>query len=195
MGISIEEYRKMLIKQNEKGVKNTSNPTKYLLGRHIRELGKEFEQRVQAICEIYELNNLARIEKTPEPMKILKHLENGKFETVFEKAAQPDFKGVIKGGRCVVFDAKFTESEKITFRILSDYQRKVLLKYDELGAIAFVLVGFINGAIYNIDIHTWEHMKEKFGRYYIKQEELEKSNFRAITLKNGLVDFLKICDN
>lgn len=194
MGISVEEYKRMIKKQNENNGTKNSNPEKYFLGRHIRELGKEFEQKVQSICEIYELNHLARIEKTPEPMKILKHLENGKFETVFEKAAQPDFKGVIKDGRCVVFDAKFTETEKITFRILSDYQRKVLLKYDELGAIAFVLVGFINGAIYNIDIHTWEHMKEKFGRYYIKQEELENLNFRAVTLKNGLVDFLKLCD-
>ena len=91
-----------------------------------------------------------------------------------------------------MFDAKFTEADRIRYQALSDYQRKVLLKYDEFGAVAFVLVGFSNGGIYKIDIRTWENMKEKFGRYYIKQEELEVLNSKVITSKNGLTDFLGI---
>ncbi len=191
MGISVEEYKKLIENKPKRGKQNP-NPNRQLQGKMNRELGKTFEEEIQIICDIYELNGLARIEKTPEPMKILKHIEDGRFETVFEKSAQPDFKGTIKGGKSVVFDAKFTESDRIRFQVLSDYQREVLLKYNELGAMAFVLVGFTNGRIYKIDINEWINMKEKFGRYYIKQEELEKLNYNAITNKNGLTDFLGI---
>lgn len=154
--------------------------------------GKNFEAQIEAISEIYRLQKLAMIEKTPEPMKILKHIENGRFEAVFEKSAQPDFKGILKGGRTVVFDAKFTESNKIAYHALSDHQREVLLQYDALGAMAFVLVGFADGKMYPIAIKTWEHMQEIFGHKHIKQEELEKQQGRAKEAKNGMIDFLEI---
>ena len=163
MGISVEEYKKLIENKPKRGKQNP-NPNRQLQGKMNRELGKTFEEEIQIICDIYELNGLARIEKTPEPMKILKHIDNARFETVFF----------------------------IRFQVLSDYQREVLLKYNELGAMAFVLVGFTNGRIYKIDINEWINMKEKFGRYYIKQEELEKLNYNAITNKNGLTDFLGI---
>lgn len=189
MGMSIEEYKKIVLKENGWQTKNAS---RQLQGKINRDLGKNFEEQVEAISEIYKINKLAIIEKTPEPMKILKHIENGHFETVFAKSAQPDFKGTLKGGRTVVFDAKFTESIKITYQVLSDYQREMLLAYDELGAMAFVLVGFVDGSIYNVDIHTWKNMKEIFGRKYILQSELEEKGFR-VKRKKGIVDFLKIC--
>lgn len=187
MGISIEEYKNILSSQNFK-----KNPYRQLQGKVNRELGKTFEEQIEAICEVYELKKLAMIEKTPEPMKILKHIENGHFETVFSKSAQPDFKGTIKGGRTVVFDAKFTGADKIHFSVLSDFQRETLLKYQDLGAMSFVLVGFADGKIYNVNIKTWNNMKEIFGRQYIKQEELENLNLRASTRKMGVMDFLNI---
>lgn len=187
MGMSIEEYKKLI--QNESYGKN---PRRQLQGRANREYGKNFEEEVETICNVYEINNLARIEKTPEPMKILKHIDNGHFETVFEKSAQPDFKGTIKGGRTVVFDAKFTGSDKIRYQVLSDFQRETLLKYHSLGAVSFVLVGFVDGKVYKIDIDTWNNMKEKFGRMYIKQEELEELGFKSPKTKNGITDFLEI---
>lgn len=125
-------------------------------------------------------------------MKILKHIENGRFESVFLKAAQPDFKGTIKGGRTVVFDAKFTESSKISYQVLSDHQRQILTQYDELGAMAFVLVGFSDGKMYRIDIKTWNNMQEIFGHKHIKQTELEENQFDVKKMKNGWIDFLGI---
>lgn len=189
MGMSIEEYKKIVLKDN--GFKQ-KNAYRQLQGKINRELGKNFEEQIEAISEMYRLNKLAIIEKTPEPMKILKHIEDGRFEAVFTKSAQPDFKGVIKGGRTVVFDAKFTESSKITYQALSDHQREVLMKYDELGAMAFVLVGFSDGSIYKIDIKTWVNMQGIFGHKHIKQEELEKIKLRAKKGKNGMIDFLGI---
>ena len=189
MGMSIEEYRN-LIRNENKG----KNPYRQMQGRANRELGKVFEEKIEAICEVYELNNLARIEKTPEPMKIIRHIENGHFEAIFTKSAQPDFKGIIKGGKTVVFDAKFTEADRITFSALSDFQRETLLKYNKLGANAFVLVGFEDEKMYKINIELWDKMKENFGRKYIKQEELEELNLRAKRANIGIVDFLEIVE-
>ena len=190
MGISIEEYKKMVLKQN---ALNSKNPNRQLQGKINRQLGQNFEEQIEAIAEIYRLQKLAIIEKTPEPMKILKHIENGRFEAVFSKSAQPDFKGIIKGGRTVVFDAKFTQSNSITYQALSSHQREILATYDELGAIAFVLVGFSDGNMYKIDIKTWINMKEIFGHKHIKQEELENHHFKVQKAKNGIIDFLEMC--
>lgn len=190
MGISVEEYHN-LINKKTRGKLNP-NPNRQILGKSNRELGKKFEEEVQVICDIYEKSNLARIEKTPEPMKIIKHIDEGRFETVFEKNAQPDFKGTLKGGRSVVFDAKYTEADRIKYSVLSKYQREVLIKYQELGAMAFVLVGFKNGGIYKVDINEWSSMKERFGRQYILQTELDELGYGSAINQKGYMDFLKL---
>lgn len=184
MGISIEEYRKMI-------GKSCKNPNRQLSGRISHGIGQNFETRVEAICELYKNKKIAKIEKTPEPMKILKYIDGGRFEAVFTKAAQPDFKGTLKGGQTIVFDAKYTEADRIRYQVLSDFQRETLLEYKELGAMAFVLVGFGDGSVYRIDIDTWDGMKENMGRMYIKQEELDNMKLEANNV-NGLVDFLRI---
>lgn len=186
MGISIEEYRKMIGNSNI-----VKKPNRQLAGRVSHGIGENFELEIENICNIYETKKLAKIEKTPEPMKVLRHIDGATFEAVFTKAAQPDFKGTIKGGRTVVFDAKYTESDRITYQVLSDFQRETLLKYKELGAIAFILVGFSDGSIYRIDIDTWESMKENFGRKYLKQTELEEMALKIREIK-GVIDFLRI---
>lgn len=185
MRMSAKEYRELILKEDNK------KPKYQLRGKVNHDLGKNFEERIESICETYEKNNLAKIEKTPEPMKILKHIENGHFESIFTKSAQPDFKGTKKGGKTIVFDAKFTELDKINYAVLSDYQRETLLKYKTLGAEAFVLVGFISGNIYKIDIDIWNNMKEQFGRKYIREEELKELNFKANLDKNGVINFLE----
>ena len=182
--MKIEEYRK-LISENE-----NKKPKYQLRGKINHELGRTFENKVETICQAYEMNNLAKIEKTPEPMKILKHIDNGHFETIFTKSAQPDFKGTIKGGKTIVFDAKFTELDRISYGVLSEFQRDALLSYKKLGAEAFVLVGFVSGNMYKIDINTWDNMKEQFGRKYIKEQELEELNFKIPKDKNGVENFL-----
>ncbi len=189
MPISIQEYKQIIANQTNF---KSKNPNRQRQGKINRELGQNFEQQVETIAEMYRLQKLAIIEKTPEPMKILKHIENGRFEAVFLKSAQPDFKGILKGGRTVVFDAKFTESDKIAYQALSEHQKEVLMQYDQLGAMAFVLVGFSNGRIYKVDIKTWVNMKEIFGHKHIKQTELEEKHFRAPQTKNGMIDFLGI---
>lgn len=198
MGISVEEYKELLKKQDGKvnRGKAVHDPMRQLQGKVNREYGKIFEENVDMICKIYEKNGLAKIEKTPESMRILKYIDNGKFEAVFDKTAQPDFKGVIKGGRSVVFDAKFTTADKIVYRALTDHQREALLEYSKLGAISFILVGFANGKIYKIDINEWINMKQDFGRHYITQTELDDLNPKGIVIrKKGVVDFLNLLES
>ncbi len=189
MGMSIQEYKKIVLKEE---CYQTKSLQRQLQGKINHGLGKNFEKQIEAICQMYQLEKIAIIEKTPEPMSILRHIEKGHFETVFTKSAQPDFKGTLKGGRTIVFDAKFTESDKVTYQALSDYQRQTLLEYHELGALAFVLAGFADGAMYRIKIQDWVHMKEQFGRKYMKQEELEDRAWRVKKNQNGMIDFLKI---
>ena len=181
--MKIEEYRKLVLESENK------QPKYQLRGKINHDLGKAFEDKIETICKVYEMNNLAKIEKTPEPMKIIKHIENGHFETIFTKSAQPDFKGTVKGGKTIVFDAKFTELDKISYGVLSEFQKDTLLSYKKMGAEAFVLVGFISGNIYKIDIDVWNNMKEKFGRKYIKEQELEELNFKTQKDKNGIEIF------
>ena len=188
MGMSIEEYKNItasMVKQK--------NPYRQLQGKVNHFLGENFENRITNICKYYEINNLAKIEKTPEPMKIIQHIDHGHFEAIFTKAAQPDFKGCIKGGKTVVFDAKFTQSDRITYQALSENQREALMYYHKLEAISFVLVGFANGEIYKVGIENWENMKKDFGRKYILQTELDEKYFKVKKKKNGIEDFLEIC--
>ena len=44
-----------------------------------RERGKAFEERIDASLEYYRSRGFAAVEKTPEPMKPLKDLGQGKF--------------------------------------------------------------------------------------------------------------------
>ena len=89
------------------------NPVNQYRGAVARAQGKRFESYIDASLKYYQQQGLAIVEKTPEPMRPTKDLGNGKFIAFFEKAAQPDYKGTLKGGRAVVFEAKFTASDHI----------------------------------------------------------------------------------
>ena len=58
-------------------------------GMRNRAQGKLFEQRIDAALARYDRLGLATVEKTPEPMRPIKRLTEGRFVAVFEKPAQP----------------------------------------------------------------------------------------------------------
>lgn len=89
------------------------DPRRQLMGKISKAKGKHFEERLDASFAYYRDRGYAIIEKTPEPMRPTKNLGNGKFIAFFEKKAQPDYKGTIKGGRTVMFEAKFTAKERM----------------------------------------------------------------------------------
>ena len=76
------------------------------IGDKNRAQGEALEGQVIAACGFYNAVGLAAIDKTPEPMKVLQRLEEGRFICCFQKKAQPDFQGTLSSGRSVMFDAK-----------------------------------------------------------------------------------------
>ena len=149
------------------------NPENQIRGQRVHAQGKWFEDYISSSLMFYEKLGEAVIEKTPEPMRVTKNLGNGKFIAFYEKAAQPDYKGVLKGGKAVIFEAKFTASDRIDQSRISAEQEKRLDDYEKLGAICFILVGFGNGETFRIPWLTWKNMKDIFGRKYVKTEELD----------------------
>ncbi len=168
---------------------------RHIQGAQARAAGEYFERLLSSSLEFYKSKGLANIEKTPEPMKILKPVPNmpGRFITCFEKQAQPDYKGTIAGGRSVVFEAKHTDADRIEASRLTQEQSDALELHSKLGALAFVVVSFGIQNVYRIPWAAWSKMKELYGRKYLKEDELKSFRLPMVGLSvvkilNGIVD-------
>ena len=142
-------------------------------GRQNRAQGLAFEDIVSSACEHYRLMGLAHIEKTPEPMKIIGVINRklGHFKAVFEKSAQPDYKGTMQGGRAVVFDAKSTETDRIQQNAVTQKQWDALDLHEEMGAWCFILVS-LGWKYYRVPWAKWKTMKEDCGHKYMNAADL-----------------------
>lgn len=149
------------------------NPKRQLQGLNNRAEGKAFEKLLEKTFDYYALAGYARIDKTPEPMKVLRKLDKGRFIACFEKKAQPDYKGIIKGGRTVIFEAKFTSKDRIAQDAVNDDQAEYLNGAAALGARCYVLAGFKSGTVYRIPWDAWADMKKIFGHKYVTEAELK----------------------
>ena len=175
-------------------LRQRQNPKRQWQGRRSRELGLAFEELLKVACEAYKNQEIAFIEKTPEPFAITdkEYDKKGKFLGFlghFEKKAQPDFKGTLRGGKSIVFDAKATEKERINYSIVTDEQRKDLDYHLALGAECYVVVSFKLQTCYRVPWYTWSHMREIYGRNYITMDELSAMQ---VPEKNGIIRFLDL---
>ena len=144
-------------------------------GMQSKRAGDSFEDMISASLVWYEQHGEACIEKTPEPMKPLRPPnKQGQFLACYTKAAQPDFKGTIRGGRSVVFEAKHTDDDRIEYSRVTKEQAERLENHYHLGAVAFVLVSFGLEGFYRIPWKTWRDMKAIYGRKYITRQEAER---------------------
>lgn len=159
------------------------DPKRQLIGAISKAKGKHFEERLDASFAHYRERGWAIVEKTPEPMRPTKSLGNGKFIAYFEKKAQPDYKGTLKGGRTVMFEAKFTATDRMEQSRVLQSQADYMERHTALGARCFVLAGFGSGEVYNIPWDVWSHMKEHFGRKYVTEADLEP--YRVYIARNG----------
>lgn len=147
--------------------------------------GQAFEGYIKAACEIYKTRKRADIEKTPEPFKVTQKHGNGLFTGRFTARAQPDFEGTLAGGRGIVFEAKYTTTDRLKRGVVTDTQMGTLTRRDELGALAAVCAG-IGDKFYFVPWEVWRDMKERFGRQYVTQADLEPYRVRF----TGAVMFL-----
>lgn len=165
------------------------DPVKQLRGKLNRENGKHFEELIDAACEWYASSGEAEIEKTPEAMKIIKRLENNRFIACFLKKAQPDYKGTLMGGRSVVFEAKYTDSNQMEQNRITDVQERALNRHERMGAACFVVIGFDAKNIFRIPWADWKDMKRLFGRKYVQPGELGRYRIDR-GIRNGILLFL-----
>ena len=160
------------------------------IGARSRAEGAGFEHIIDNACAYYRSIGLADIEKTPEPMKPVGGADrSGRFLACFTKQAQPDYKGVLSGGRAVVFEAKHTDTGRLLSDRVSAEQAACLRRISRLGGIAFVLCSFNGREFYRIPWPIWEDMKDVFGRKYITPADL--AEYRIRVAAPGVLLFLE----
>lgn len=142
-------------------------------GKRNRALGLKFEEIITEACEYYRSMGLAYIEKTPEPMRVIGVINRkmGHFKAVFEKAAQPDFKGTLQGGRAIVFEAKHTETDRIQQSAVTEDQENAMNRHEAMGALCFVIV-CLDNHYYRVPWEKWKTMKADCGHKYMNAADL-----------------------
>ena len=152
-------------------LQHEKDPLRQWLGKKAKAMGKQFESLLDESFAYYDETGFACIEKTPEPMKPIKDLGNGKFIACYEKKAQPDYKGTVKGGRSVMFEAKFTSTERMEQSRVTKGQTEYMNKHQKLGARCYVVIGFATGNVYRFLWDDWCNMKTIFGRKYVMESD------------------------
>lgn len=147
--------------------------------------GQLFEKIVQLGCEFYREKGIAKITKIAEPFRVLKKLQNGKFEGRFIANAEPDFQGTISGGKSIVFEAKYTSTNKFNVSVLSDQQKESLNEHFKLGGYTFVVIGIKDRQFFV----PWEFLRKKI-------EKNQKSFSKEIyDCKSKKVIYSEVCNN
>lgn len=148
--------------------------------------GQRFESRIEAACRYYRTAGLALIKKTPEPVKILSKINTrGQFNACYERKADPDYQGTLKGGRSVVFEAKYTSGDRITTSRLTQEQINALEFHWSMGAAAFVLIG-IQQEYFRVPWEVWRKLPK--GHQYM--DCYDAAPFR-VKESGGIIRFLE----
>ena len=163
------------------------DPRRQRQGAASKAQGTLFEDRLDAAFARYRESGFAIIEKTPEPMRPTESLGNGRFVAYFEKKAQPDYKGTIKGGRTVMFEAKFTSSVKMEQNRVTPGQAEYLDQHQALGARCYIVAGFSTGNVYRFPWPIWRDMKAHFGRKYISESDPALRDFKVLQTRDGIM--------
>ena len=158
-----------------------------LRGAQNRKEGEVFEELIEKACSVYKDRHIANIEKTPEPMKILRPMGEGKFLSCFTKSAQPDFKGTLCGGQAICFDAKATSTGKIPISALTQEQVDSLKAHDVLNAATGVLLCFSFRTFAFVPFIVFMKAKELNGHKHWTEQDAEPYR---VYLNNGYLDFL-----
>lgn len=156
-------------------------------GLKAKRNGQKSEKIIEQSCIYYAKKGIANIDKTPEPMQVIRPVHRGVYQAVFTKSAQPDFTGTLAGGQSVMFEAKNTDTTNIKFERITYAQETYLDAHQELGAHCFVLVSFKMQTFYAVPWKRWQWLK-----YHIEKKSInEKDIFEyKCTRKGSTVLFL-----
>ena len=160
------------------------NPSKSLQGAVNRANGKWFEEYLEMALRYYSSKGIAEIQKTPEPMRPLRSMGGGRFIACFTGKAQPDFKGTLRGGRTVIFDAKYTGHKYIDKSAVTQNQADLLDRYAKMGAWCFILAALGNGTYYRVPWEIWRTMETITG--FKRMTEADLVRYRVPIAANGM---------
>lgn len=148
-------------------------------GAKSKAAGEHFELACDNLFHRLRDSGAAHIQKTPEPMRVIGRTNKpGMFAAVFTKMAQPDYQGTLSGGRSVVLEAKFTDTDRITQDRISDMQAAELDRHEAMRAVAAVLVCFSYDSYGLIPWADWKQLKSILGRKYVKADDLEPHGWK-----------------
>ena len=151
------------------------DPLRALQGARSRAHGGRLEEQIEASCALLTETGRADISKTPEPMKpVSQPNKSGQFRAVYTKKAEPDFKGVMLGGRAVMFEAKSTGTGRLNKDRVLPEQVKKLDSYTALGAHCFIVATFDGLRVYRIPWTVWRSMKQRYGRNYVTEADIKE---------------------
>lgn len=142
-------------------------------GRRNTRAGAYFEKQLRETFATLETWGMCALSKAPTPLKIISRAEEGVFRARIIVSGQPDFYGVIRGGRSVVIEAKYTGTGQMLASRLLEHQEAALRRHAELGALTLVAVSFGSLRIGLIPFSEWCAMKSILGRKYVTFEDLE----------------------
>ena len=160
------------------------------INRCSNDRGRTFENLIMDGCEAYAREGRAIINKVYEPYRCIRILEDGKFIGQFVGRAEPDFKGVLNGGRAVAFEAKSTNKSRIQRNALTDEQMEWLEVQQTMGALAFVCVQ-IQGQFFSVPWNSWRDMKTIYGKKFLMPGDMKEFRVRF----DGGVKFLDYVSN
>lgn len=147
--------------------------------------GHFFEEYIKAGCILYAEREQAEIDKTPEPFRVLEKSRDGVFKGRFIALAQPDFQGTLAGGRSIVFEAKYTTTDRMQRSVLTGNQQDILERHAQRGALTAVCIG-IGDKFFFVPWDVWRDMAQIYGRRYVTAADLEQYRVRFM----GAVLFL-----
>lgn len=127
---------------------------------HQANIGKWLEETISICNAQYENKGYALIRKVPTDVSF-----NTRTGRAFYKSkGMVDFVGIAKG-KMIAFDTKNTNAESIPFNNIKEHQEDYLLKVDELGGKAFLLIYFAkHKELYRLDIKEYMDIKESLDR-------------------------------
>lgn len=173
---------------------NNNNGEQILRNKVSSARGRAFEGLLMRGCNYYRQKEVAIINKVNEPYIVVKKNGN-KFMGRFTGRAEPDFKGVLYGGRAIAFEAKSTQKSRIQRNALTDNQMAWLREQFRMGAVAFVAVN-IQDKFYSVPFDAWDDMNNIYGKKFLMPEDIAEyeviydGSVRFLEFQNG-EDWLK----
>lgn len=183
--MSAEEYRNMLTRE-ENGAENIQDIPQRMRNRVSNDRGRAFENLIVKGCQYYAQRDRAVINKVYEPYRCIKKLEGGKFVGQFTARAEPDFKGVLAGGRAIAFEAKSTQKSRIQQNVLTTEQCTWLEEQLNMGALSFVCIE-IQGRFFMLPWPVWRDMRKIYGKKFIMPGDIPEYE----VIYDGAVRFLE----